>query len=194
MSNQKEVIKILNFEIEWLCLTLLGKLRAKPLTYLLNNGTYIKDLTEYISSIEIMGKKLSAGVFDMLYLGIPIRTKSVINSLIELVVLRNYCYSFSSKNGVPDFEIISKLNNRLLSSFVLSKFNCSSFSSYDLRRLYSETSGKYCLIESRGKIHYCFPTVSPLANKETLILKESKAMINERNFLYPKLVDQGLIK
>lgn len=187
--------KIIDFEIEWL---IYGILSHKFHYNIFNFGTEsVKFFRGYLKL------KKSLNTENNRTLSVIMKAEencncSILKKLLKelkMLIMFKMIAIPNVKNG-DDLELLISAKDKKWSkylvkfwrkAFMLSRFNASSFASYDLRLIIMNRA-----ILSHSKWKYCYSTnIKILKSSETVILKESKKLKKERLSHYPMRIDQG---
>jgi len=191
LDNMPEIIKLINFEIEWYCLNLISRKFNLDIRSFAMEDILSCDLSNYLR--EKFPWELPLSVNEAVESPfINSYAKKIIVKIIELHNLRNEIESSTISGKELSYSLKRQINIFVSSCFLLTKFNCSSYAISDLRDLISIKSSS----EKQILIRYSFPNLKGnclIKNKNTLILKESRKLYRERFSLYPTQVEQGLV-
>jgi len=191
-ENRNFILSLIDFEISWIIYNIVSRKYSTSIFRFVNKNSLILNLLDYLSTLnssKIQNISLSVVPYEVntesqnYYLNCDsVLTRKLLCDLSNLLKLKNdYLQNLTSNLMINSF--ISK-------SFQLSRFNCSSFAIYDLRKILCNKN----LIENKQLIKYCFPSFKGPKNQVTLVLKESKNLRKLRLSLYPNSLFQGLIK
>lgn len=196
LCSASSILNLLEIEIEWILLNIISRKFNKSIFDFIRKSELVKNLELYLENCLPTVHTIIMTVYQKRFKSEEYQNdcENVVHKklLLKLGHLHDLRVKIE-KNMISAYEITiedrKQLNIFVSGCFSLNKFNCFSFAIKDLRELYfnREILNKKCLI------NYTFSKSMKPRNLETLKLKESRKLFQERSHLYPTIVEQGLI-